>query len=247
MSSSDYFFFTCFMIMVYHFLTFIISTLYSLSGNSVAESSKVLHPALNELKPATSILLEKTAVSLTRSSSSCSSNQASSDSGICVSSCETETHETVLHDRLVLSCAISTSQSPLLHEPILHEGKPILHEAKPDSNVPGTLIQNETAKDTPNLEKTIECQKVNEKSLTTEKVNNTTKDLNGENVNSSHENQQDNTLCVICSSEPRNASIIHGRSGHQVCCITCAEKLKADRKRCPVCRRRIHLVIKNFL
>jgi E3 ubiquitin-protein ligase Mdm2 len=54
-------------------------------------------------------------------------------------------------------------------------------------------------------------------------------------------------LCVICAVEPRNASIIHGRSGHQVCCITCAEKLKAARKKCPVCRRKIRYVIKNFL
>ncbi|KXJ20345.1 hypothetical protein AC249_AIPGENE28606 [Exaiptasia diaphana] len=39
----------------------------------------------------------------------------------------------------------------------------------------------------------------------------------------------DNThLCIICLAEKRNASIIHGKTGHQVCCITCAEKLKAD-------------------
>ncbi|EDO36881.1 predicted protein, partial [Nematostella vectensis] len=54
-------------------------------------------------------------------------------------------------------------------------------------------------------------------------------------------------MCVICQSRPRDASIIHGRSGHQVCCMHCAEKLKAHKKKCPVCRRKIHFVVKNFL
>ena len=53
-------------------------------------------------------------------------------------------------------------------------------------------------------------------------------------------------LCVICLTEPRNASIIHGTTGHQICCIGCAEKLKNDKKRCPVCRKKIKMVIKNF-
>ena len=53
-------------------------------------------------------------------------------------------------------------------------------------------------------------------------------------------------LCVICLTQPRNASLVHGRTGHQVCCIGCAEKLKENKKKCPVCRRKIKLVVKNF-
>ena len=53
--------------------------------------------------------------------------------------------------------------------------------------------------------------------------------------------------CVICVSKPRNASIIHGQTGHQVCCFDCASKLREKKKRCPICRSKIQMVIKNFL
>lgn len=53
-------------------------------------------------------------------------------------------------------------------------------------------------------------------------------------------------LCVICLMQPRNASLVHGRTGHQVCCIGCAEKLKENKKKCPVCRKKIKLIVKNF-
>ncbi|XP_077999845.1 uncharacterized protein LOC144452596 isoform X2 [Glandiceps talaboti] len=54
-------------------------------------------------------------------------------------------------------------------------------------------------------------------------------------------------LCMICLTRPKTASIIHGRTGHQVCCYSCAKKLRRHGKPCPVCRRPIQLVIKNFL
>lgn len=53
-------------------------------------------------------------------------------------------------------------------------------------------------------------------------------------------------LCIICLTQPRNASIVHGRTGHLVCCIGCAERLKEEKKKCPVCRKKIKLVVKNF-
>ncbi|XP_033626540.1 uncharacterized protein LOC117289503 [Asterias rubens] len=56
-----------------------------------------------------------------------------------------------------------------------------------------------------------------------------------------------NDLCIICYSRPKTASIIHGRTGHQVCCYPCAKKLHHRGKPCPVCRRSIQAVIKNFL
>ena len=54
-------------------------------------------------------------------------------------------------------------------------------------------------------------------------------------------------LCQICFSKPKEASLIHGKTGHQVCCYTCAKKLRRHGKPCPVCRRPIQRVIKNFL
>ena len=53
-------------------------------------------------------------------------------------------------------------------------------------------------------------------------------------------------LCVVCVTRPRNASIIHGDTGHQVCCLEYASKLKTEKKRCPVCRKKIKLVVKKF-
>ena len=53
-------------------------------------------------------------------------------------------------------------------------------------------------------------------------------------------------LCVVCLTRPRNASLIHGDTGHQVCCIECATRLKLEKKRCPVCRQKIKLVVKKI-
>ncbi|CAG2254557.1 MDM2 [Mytilus edulis] len=53
-------------------------------------------------------------------------------------------------------------------------------------------------------------------------------------------------LCCICFSRPKTASIIHGCTGHQVCCYRCAKRLKRLAKPCPLCRRPIQKVIKNY-
>ncbi|XP_052063896.1 E3 ubiquitin-protein ligase Mdm2-like [Mytilus californianus] len=52
--------------------------------------------------------------------------------------------------------------------------------------------------------------------------------------------------CCICFSRPKTASIIHGCTGHQVCCYRCAKRLKRLAKPCPLCRRPIQKVIKNY-
>ena len=54
-------------------------------------------------------------------------------------------------------------------------------------------------------------------------------------------------MCVVCLSKPKEASIIHGKTGHQVCCYVCAKQLRKRGKPCPVCRRPIQKVIKNFM
>ena len=53
--------------------------------------------------------------------------------------------------------------------------------------------------------------------------------------------------CILCRKEPPNGCIVHGRTGHQVCCVVCAQKLKDNNKACPVCRKKIGKVIKNFM
>jgi len=52
------------------------------------------------------------------------------------------------------------------------------------------------------------------------------------------------TLCMLCCTNPRNASLIHGQIGHQLCCYPCAKKLWKEQARCPVCRRKIEKVVK---
>jgi len=51
-------------------------------------------------------------------------------------------------------------------------------------------------------------------------------------------------LCLMCCQRPKNASLIHGRLGHQVCCYPCAKKLWKKRSRCPICRRKVERIIK---
>lgn len=52
--------------------------------------------------------------------------------------------------------------------------------------------------------------------------------------------------CLICTTRPKDASIIHGHTGHQVSCYKCAKKLRRRGRPCPVCRRPIQKIIKNF-
>ena len=54
-------------------------------------------------------------------------------------------------------------------------------------------------------------------------------------------------MCTVCFENPKDASIIHGNTGHQVCCYRCAKKLRRKGKTCPVCRRKIQKVIRNFI
>jgi Zinc finger, C3HC4 type (RING finger) len=54
------------------------------------------------------------------------------------------------------------------------------------------------------------------------------------------------SLCLICLSEPRNATMVHGETGHIVSCLLCARILKARGDACPVCRLPIDMVIQQF-
>jgi len=57
-------------------------------------------------------------------------------------------------------------------------------------------------------------------------------------------NKEDNSLCLFCVTRKKNASLVHGRIGHQVCCYPCAKKLWRKKAECPVCRRTVERIIK---
>ena len=53
-------------------------------------------------------------------------------------------------------------------------------------------------------------------------------------------------MCVICWEKSRDASIIHNDTAHIVCCIDCAKLLKRRGDSCPICRKSIDHVVKNY-
>ncbi|KAL9180038.1 hypothetical protein ACHAXT_008008 [Thalassiosira profunda] len=61
-----------------------------------------------------------------------------------------------------------------------------------------------------------------------------------------HHHSSGPNRCLICLSDERTATIVHGETGHIACCLTCARILKARGDNCPVCRLPIDLVIQQF-
>jgi len=57
---------------------------------------------------------------------------------------------------------------------------------------------------------------------------------------------QGEQLCLVCLTEERTATIVHGETGHICCCLQCARILMARGDPCPVCRTKIDLVIQHF-
>ena len=75
--------------------------------------------------------------------------------------------------------------------------------------------------------------------------------------------KDESSLCMFCVTRKKNASLVHGRIGHQVatslgvvlkryfylfyfqvCCYPCAKKLWRRKAECPVCRRTVERIIK---
>lgn len=52
--------------------------------------------------------------------------------------------------------------------------------------------------------------------------------------------------CLVCFSACRNATFVHGESGHIACCLECARVLKGRGDPCPVCRLPVDSVIQHF-
>ncbi|XP_057315590.1 uncharacterized protein LOC130656702 [Hydractinia symbiolongicarpus] len=56
----------------------------------------------------------------------------------------------------------------------------------------------------------------------------------------------DDDKCIICLSKRKNATIVHGRTGHFCCCLSCAYKLEKRGDKCPICRASIDFVIRQY-
>lgn len=60
------------------------------------------------------------------------------------------------------------------------------------------------------------------------------------------EDTDHDTKCIICMEQPKNATVIHGDTGHCCCCWACAQVLKHRGDPCPICRAPIDHVIRQF-
>ena len=53
--------------------------------------------------------------------------------------------------------------------------------------------------------------------------------------------------CVVCMAMERDATIVHGDTGHVACCFTCATAIwKSESPICPICNVKIDSVIRQF-
>ena len=49
--------------------------------------------------------------------------------------------------------------------------------------------------------------------------------------------------CIICMEKPRNAMLVHGNTGHFICCLACAQRFD----KCPLCSIPIDNVIQCWM
>ena len=54
------------------------------------------------------------------------------------------------------------------------------------------------------------------------------------------------SLCILCLTNQKDASIIHGRVSHIITCYQCGRKLFKQKRPCPICRRHIEKITKNI-
>ena len=52
-------------------------------------------------------------------------------------------------------------------------------------------------------------------------------------------NNRDEEKCILCQKNPKNATVIHGMTGHTCCCLDCAKTLKEKSDPCPLCQREL--------
>lgn len=62
-----------------------------------------------------------------------------------------------------------------------------------------------------------------------------------------YDDLDDSEKCIVCINRPKNATIVHGHTGHICCCLSCAYALQRRGDPCPICRAPIDRVIKQYL
>ncbi|CAB1113462.1 unnamed protein product [Ectocarpus sp. CCAP 1310/34] len=60
------------------------------------------------------------------------------------------------------------------------------------------------------------------------------------------EEEDEASLCIVCMAEKRNACLVHGKTAHLVVCLPCGKRIKKANMGCPICQRRIDVVIESF-
>jgi hypothetical protein len=94
---------------------------------------------------------------------------------------------------------------------------------------PSRTIHNSITTNNNNTSTTGELSSVDSTSSTESNANRNT----NTNTNTNHVGNIE--LCLICQTEERNATIVHGETGHVACCLGCARILKArGDKVCPM-------------
>ena len=82
----------------------------------------------------------------------------------------------------------------------------------------------------------------------------------GKNEESPLKRRLTHPFCVVCMDATANMSFVHGNTAHLACCEACAKKWKNvvydsdtddddvpnTNEKCPVCRQRIKLIVKQF-
>lgn len=111
-------------------------------------------------------------------------------------------------------------------------------EPRPEPSVPSQSVQAEVI-----TNQTASSVKVQVKAKKVDVQNSST---NREHPDTDSDDDCDDNICIVCMENPRDASLIHGDSGHIICCLGCANALKAQGDLCPVCRAPIDLVVKNY-
>ena len=62
------------------------------------------------------------------------------------------------------------------------------------------------------------------------------------------DSEDDETVCVICMDAPKEAAFLHleDDTAHTCCCMNCANEILNSTKKCPMCRKKVKQVIRNF-
>ena len=71
-------------------------------------------------------------------------------------------------------------------------------------------------------------------------------DVSDGGTSSSVHDHEGDMSCVVCLDADRNATLIHGTTGHSVVCLPCAQQLLVAEQPCPICQTEIDNVIETF-